>query len=91
MQHAAPTLCHMSRRRLICNPADDREFVSTATALARRERNVRAFEANLRTHYPNAAVRDGTLSAEQAERWYVYRDGRWAGDASHLADVEVGG
>lgn len=79
----------MRRRRLVCNPADDREFVSTATPLAQGERSLRTFEANLRTRYPEATVHDGTLSADHADRWYVYREGRWAGDSSHLADVEV--
>jgi hypothetical protein len=79
----------VATRRLVCNPADDHLFVSTAKSLARGGTTLRVFEASLRAPYPAAVVHDGTLNADGAERWYVYRDGQWAGARSHLAEVEV--
>ncbi len=75
-------------RLLVCNPATDREFVSSAASLAEHEPSVDSFEAALRSRYPAARARDGTLS-DEAERWYIYRDGRWAGTDSNMAHVEV--
>lgn len=70
------------RMQVIANPSSDGEFVRTVRELARRESSPRVFEANLRTRYPRATVRHGELSGRDGERWYVYRDGRWAGNGA---------
>ncbi len=67
---------------VIANPADDAAFVETVRRLSRGERNDRAFERRLRARYPAARVRRGVLSGDESERWYVYRDGLWAGDST---------
>lgn len=68
--------------QVIANPSSDADFVRTVRELARHERSARVFEANLRARYPRATVRHGELSGRDGERWYVYRDGRWAGDGA---------
>lgn len=75
-------------RLLVCYPAADRGFVSSAASLAEHEPDIRSFEVDLRDRYPEARVHDGSLSGE-GERWYVYRDGRWGGAASRVTHVAV--
>jgi hypothetical protein len=72
--------------RLIINPADDGDFVAAVRDLVSGHRGWRSFEADLRTRYPEATVRASELSGQAGERWYVYRDGRWAGDGSGILD-----
>ena len=79
LQGAITTLWAMPAQ-IVVNPANDAQFVRTVRELAGREHSRHAFEAKLRTRYPSAAVRHSELSGEAGERWYVYRDGRWAGD-----------
>ncbi len=67
------------RARVLVNPPSDAEFVRTVRLLSRRSRGYLAFEAELRVHYPRARVRHRLLCGVDGERWYVYRDGRWAG------------
>jgi GH15 family glucan-1,4-alpha-glucosidase len=75
------------RARIVANPADDPEFVATVRRLARENSSEAVFAAQLWTRYPGAVVHSGRLYAEPAERWYVYRDGRWAGDGSDFASA----
>ena len=72
---------------VIVNPASDAAFVQAVRDLAPGERGDRAFEADLRKLYPLAVVRHGELSGAPVDRWYIYRDGRWAGDGLGFADV----
>lgn len=63
---------------LVLNPSDDDDFRSLAEGLI--ERGVlepHQLQAQLREHWPRAVVRPRELAGEQAEIWYVYRDGRW--------------
>jgi len=73
----------------VCNPADDGQFVSSATSLATNGTSISAFEIDLRALYPHAIVHEGTSTAD-GQRWYAYRDGRWAGATSHLVLVDLG-
>ncbi len=74
-------------RRITCNPADDDEFVGTVERLAATERDALSFEAGLRGGYPSASLDVSVLAGEQVERWYVYRDGHWAGDGTGLIEI----
>jgi hypothetical protein len=67
---------------LIVNPADDPDFVAAVRNLMSGQPGWKTFEARLRTRYPEATVRASELSGQAGERWYVYRDGHWAGDGS---------
>jgi hypothetical protein len=70
--------------RLILNPADDADFVAAVRNLVAGHPGWRSLEAHLRTRYPEATVRTSELSGQAGERWYVYRDGHWAGDGSGI-------
>jgi hypothetical protein len=68
---------------LIINPRGDQDFV----ALVEREfragpTSAAAFQAQLRTEYPLASVRERGLAGEARATWYVYREGRWIPSAT---------
>lgn len=65
---------------LILNPGADGAFVEVARRLLREtSTDLAEYQAALRLAYPNATVRDRSLSGELGRTWYVYRDGRWTG------------
>ena len=61
---------------LILNPVTDEAFAQRTLALAQKEPTTAALQAALRAFYPDAVVRSRGL-ADEAESWYVYRDGHW--------------
>ena len=63
---------------LVINPPDDDEFRSYAEGLvASGSGEPMPFQECLRRRYPDAIVRPRELAGEQAQIWYVYRDGHW--------------
>ena len=65
-------------RLILLNPADDVEFVAWTRQMAAGPAvDPAGLQDLLRVRYPAAVVRRRDLSNEQAEIWYVYRDGRW--------------
>jgi hypothetical protein len=63
---------------LVLNPPDDDAFRSYALGLVEDGIGApSALEERLRQRYPAAIVRPRELAGEQAQIWYVYRDGRW--------------
>jgi hypothetical protein len=67
-----------SRPLLVLNPPDDADFRSLARDLVEAgARTPDSLERRLRERHPAAIVRPRELAGEQAETWYVYRDGRW--------------
>jgi len=44
------------KARIVANPADDPAFIDTVRRLAREQSSMSAFEAELRTHYPDAVL-----------------------------------
>lgn len=62
---------------LVINPRDDEAFVGVCHGLIGDNATPAAFEAALHPQYPDAVVRARDLSSEQANVWYVYRDGHW--------------
>jgi uncharacterized protein RhaS with RHS repeats len=76
-------------RRLVCSPGDDHEFVCAATLLAGGDTTAGALESGLQSQYPKATVHEGTSSTADGQRWYAYRDGRWAGGESRITLVDL--
>jgi hypothetical protein len=66
------------RPTLILNPADDREFRAAADDLVGNGlAEPIHLQDRLRDRWPRAVVRPRELAGEQAQIWYVYRDGHW--------------
>lgn len=66
------------RPTLVLNPPDDAEFGQFAEWLMGDGRvEPRALQERLRQRFPQAIVRPRELAGEQAQIWYVYRDGHW--------------
>ena len=66
------------RPTLVLNPLDDGEFRSSAEQLVRNGIvEPTMLQDCLRQRWPRALVRPRELAGEQAEIWYVYRDGHW--------------
>ena len=63
--------------RLVIQPESDAEFVTDVYGLEGRHETAEALESGLRTKYPTVVVHNGIEDLDGAERWYVYRDGRW--------------
>ena len=61
---------------LILNPVTDETFAQRALDLAQKQPTPASLQAALRDSYPAAVVRIRGL-ADEAEAWYVYRDGHW--------------
>jgi hypothetical protein len=66
------------RPTLVLNPPDDHDF----RALAEQEIESGVVEPTmlqdrLRHRWPHVLVRPRELAGEQAQIWYVYRDGHW--------------
>jgi hypothetical protein len=61
---------------LILNPVTDDTFAHRALDLAQKQPTPASLQAALRDLYPAAVVRVRGL-ADEAEAWYVYRDGHW--------------
>jgi len=66
----------MAKARIIANPPDDRLFADRVELLAEGTDTPEALEQVVRHEYPEARVVRGVTDV--VERWYVYRDGRWA-------------
>lgn len=63
---------------LVLNPPDDEDFRSTAERLIGNGCDEPTLlQHDLRRRWPGAIVRRRDLSGEQAQIWYVYRDGHW--------------
>jgi hypothetical protein len=63
---------------LVLNPPDDAEFGQFADSLmVDGQVDPRALQVRLRQRFPQAIVRPRELAGEQAQIWYVYRDGHW--------------
>jgi hypothetical protein len=63
---------------LVLNPPDDAEFGQYAERLMGDGHvDPRALQVRLRQRFPQAIVRPRELAGEQAQIWYVYRDGHW--------------
>jgi len=79
-----------SRPTLVLNPPDDQEFRSYAEECLESGINLPlALQDRLRPRYPRAIVRPRELAGEQAEIWYVYRDGRWVRPSSPAARASI--
>ena len=66
------------RPTLVLNPPDDEAFRSSADRLVESGfSEPTLLQASLRQRWPRAIVRPRELSGEQAQIWYVYRDGHW--------------
>ncbi len=67
------------RPMLVLNPADDADFESVARRLVEdgAAGDPDRLQAGLRDRWPLAIVRRRDLAGEQAQIWYVYRDGHW--------------
>jgi hypothetical protein len=66
------------RPTLVLTPPDDEDFSSSAARLV--ENGVlepEKLQHQLRERWPHALVRPRELAGEQAQIWYVYRDGHW--------------
>ena len=66
------------RPTLVLNPPDDRDFRASAEQVI--ESGVvepTMLQDRLRGRWPDALVRPRELAGEQAQIWYVYRDGHW--------------
>ena len=69
---------HEARPTLVLNPPDDADFRSVALALVEDgAADPARLQARLRDRWPLAIVRRRDLAGEQAQIWYVYRDGHW--------------
>lgn len=66
----------MARARIIANPPQDRLFTDRVDELAEGAGTPEVLEQLVRSEYPDARVVRGVTDV--LERWYVYRDGRWA-------------
>ncbi len=67
-----------SRPTLVLNPPDDDAFRASAEGLLEDGVGDPAdLQARLRERWPDALVRPRELAGEQAQIWYVYRDGHW--------------
>lgn len=66
----------MAKARIIANPPDDRLFADRVDQLAAAADTPETLEELVRHDYPEARVVRGVTDV--VERWYVYRDGRWA-------------
>lgn len=67
-----------ARPTLVLNPTDDEDFRSSAETL--RDAGVLdpgLLQECLRERYPHTVVRPRELAGENAQIWYVYRDGHW--------------
>jgi hypothetical protein len=63
---------------LVVNPRSDDAFVELADRLAANGADTPAtLQRKLREHYPEAVVRERSLSSESLVTWYVYREGTW--------------
>jgi hypothetical protein len=63
---------------LVVNPRSDEAFDDLANRLtANGAHTPAALERGLRERYPNAVVRERSLSSEPIITWYVYREGVW--------------
>ena len=66
------------RPTLVLNPPDDEDFRSAAgTAIENGSVRPSLLQDHLRRRWPCALVRPRELAGEQAQIWYVYRDGHW--------------
>lgn len=67
---------------LVVSPRDDAAFRELAEQLvADGVAAADALEVALRMRYPKTVVRARDLAGERAVVWYVYREGRWTGQA----------
>jgi hypothetical protein len=66
----------MAKARIIVNPIDDRLFADRVEQLAEGADTPEALEEMVRHDYAEARVVRGVTDV--VDRWYVYRDGRWA-------------
>ena len=66
----------MDGARLTVNPPTDQAFSDRVHALAKEAGAPEDLEALLRPDYPQVRVVRGVT--DMVDRWYVYREGRWA-------------
>lgn len=66
------------RPTLVLNPPDDEAFRTSAERLVEDAvRDPSELQVRLRERWPRALVRRRELAGENAQIWYVYRDGHW--------------
>lgn len=66
----------MDGTRISTNPPEDVDFARRVIELTPSSATPEALEEQLRSDYPRVRVVRGVTDI--LERWYVYRDGRWA-------------
>ncbi len=71
---------HLVQPTLFMNPRRDAEFLDRVTSEAASAASPEDLRTRLSQWYPNVTVRRRSLEGEQADVWYVYRDGHWVAE-----------
>lgn len=67
--------------KIVSNPETDTQFASVASWFVSKGVDTPGeLERRLNERYPRARVVVGMAGGADAERWYVYREGRWVND-----------